>query len=360
MKKLILFFSVLYINLLVKAQITITNLSMPIKGDTVRYSIASLTSIGDYTVTGANYTWYFDTLEIIGQGRRDFTDNTPYFMFFGPSKYGEKIRDTIFSQSIPGFGQVSITDFYQFYKNTSSMFAVDGAGVKINNIPVPLFYSDDDELYFFSLYYGRKDSSTFRFSTPTTTAIPFVYIKNGYRITEVDGWGTITTPYGTFSCLRLVTTQYSKDTVIFNSTSGSIPIGFDNYQRSYQWLTITEKIPLLEVSGIVTNTGSFTPNLVRFRDNYRVVGISEYNEKNKYISAFPNPSQGVVSIENIFNTNVQISVYSVNGQNVFNSTEHSGFEDFLTIDLSHLPNGQYFGVIISENKAYSFKVHIAK
>lgn len=66
----------------IQAQITITNASLPNIGDTVRYSIANINSVGDYTSTGTNYVWHFDTLKVIGQDRRDFTNNTPYPFFF--------------------------------------------------------------------------------------------------------------------------------------------------------------------------------------------------------------------------------------------------------------------------------------
>ncbi|GIV27459.1 MAG: hypothetical protein KatS3mg027_1273 [Bacteroidia bacterium] len=340
------------------SQITITNSSMPNVGDTIRYSIAALSSVGNYTATGANYVWHFDTLRVIGQGRRDFTNNTPYPMFNQPGKFGEKIADTLINQTIPGFGALTITDFYQFYRNTPTVFDVEGAGLKINSIPLPAFYIDKDELYNFPLTYGKYDSTTFYFSTPITTAIPFVYIKGGYRITTVDGWGTITTPYGTFNCLRLITTQYSKDTIIFNSTFGSIPIGFNNYQRSYQWLTNTEKIPVLEISGTVNGTGNFTPNLVRFRDNYRVVGIQEYENNKRMLTVFPNPSNGLFKIENVFNSDVKIVLFSIYGQNVLNIHEDPSFNDYIEIDASHLPAGKYFGNIISEGKSFWFEVQI--
>lgn len=359
MRALILLLNTICMSLILNAQITITNLSMPVMDDTVRYSTATLSSVGDYTSTGANYIWHFDTLRMTGQGRRDFTINTPYFFFFGPTKFGEKIADTILSQSIPGFGPVAITDFYWFYANMPSVFEVEGAGVKINNIPVPSFYSDKDELYFLPLSYGQKDSSTFRFSTSTTTAIPIVYIKNGYRITEVDGWGSITTPYGTFNCLRVVTTAYSKDTIIFNSTFGSIPFGFNNYQRSYQWLTTTEKIPLLEVSGNINPSGDFIPNRARYRDNY-VVSVEAYEQEKKYVNVFPNPTSGEITIENVFNAPVQLSVYSANGQNVFNTTEYAGFGDNFSIDLSHLPDGTYLGIVTSNGITRLFKFQLSK
>jgi len=355
--------SVIFVGISIKlvlGQITITNLSLPKNGDTVRYSIASLNTVGNFTVTGTNYFWDFSSLNVIRQGRRDFTNNTPYFTFFGPTRFGEKIADTIVSQNIPGFGPVSITDFYQFYRNLPTVFDVEGAGLKINGIPVPSFYTDKDELYFLPLHYGQRDSSTFKFSTPTTTAIPIVYKKSGYRITEVDGWGTIKTPYGTFSCLRVVTTQYSKDTIIFNSPLGAIPIGFNNYQRSYQWLTNTEKIPILEVGGTINNMGNFIPNLVRYRDNYRVVGVKEFENKNSLIRIYPNPNNGVFKIENVFNGPIKISVFNSLGQNVWNYDEPANFSDNIEVDLSHLPNGRYFGGIISYDKVYFFELEIFK
>lgn len=345
----------------IQAQITITNASLPNIGDTVRYSIANINSVGDYTSTGTNYVWHFDTLKVIGQDRRDFTNNTPYPFFSGPGKFGEKIADTIVSQNIPGFGSVSITDFYQFYRNLPTVFDVEGAGVKINGVPVPSFYSDKDELYLLPIHFGQRDSTTFKFSTATSTAIPIVYKKSGYRITEVDGWGTITTPYGTFNCLRVVTTQYSKDTIIFNSMVGPIRLGFNNYQRSYQWLSNAEKIPILEVSGNINNMGNFIPNMVRFRDNYRVVGVNEISEKSEHLNVYPNPASNILNIPNIFrNSSIQIQIYNTLGQLVFSLNEQNDFSDNIEIDISHLPNGRYFGKVIDDRNVFRFDVVVNK
>ncbi|MCX7728948.1 MAG: T9SS type A sorting domain-containing protein [Bacteroidia bacterium] len=347
--------------MLVNAQITILNTNLPNNGDTLRYSIVNLNSLGNYTVTGTNYIWHFDSLTVIRQGVRSFTNNTPYILFFGPTRFGEKIADTLLSQNIPGFGNITITDFYQFYRNTPTIFDIEGLGLKINNIPMPSFYTDKDELYFLPLNYGDKDSSTFKFSTLTNTAIPITYKKSGYRITQADGWGSITTPYGTFNCLRVITTQYSKDTIIFNSTFGQIPIGFNNYQRSYQWISTSEKIPILEISGTINNAGNFTPNLARFRDNYRVLKINEYNKPLTNLKVFPNPSLGTFKIENIFTTNnIHLSIFNSTGQNVMNTTEYTGFSDEIEIDVSHLPNGNYTGVIKDNSNQYWFHFNIVK
>ncbi len=341
------------------AQINISNVSLPISGDTARYSVAKMSSVGNFTATGTSYTWHFDTLRPVTQGVRTFTNNTPYAMFFNPiSKFGEKIADTLINQTVPVVGHIALTTYYQFYRNLPTVFDIEGAGMKINGIPVPSFYSDKDELYFLPLHYGQRDSSTFKFSTPTTTAVPIVYKKQGYRITEVDGWGSVTTPYGTFNCLRLITTQYSKDTIVVNTGSLTIPIGFINNQRSYQWLTTTEKIPVLEISGSY-NGNNFAPNRVRYRDNYRVVSVQQFDVNNT-VKVYPNPTSGLLNIDNVFNDNIQIQIVSVNGQTIFSQNEHTGFQDKFQMDLSHLPNGYYFGIITKGKEEYRFNFLIQK
>src|SRR5688500_14174823 len=112
-----------------------------------------------------------------------------------------------------------------------------------NNFRFPSYYSGRDELYNFPMTSPTYDNTTFRFSSTTTTIITVSYSKTGYRVTKVDGWGIISTPNGTASCLRLITTQYSQDTI----KTGFFPVGIPNVQRSYQWLTTTSKIPYFEV-----------------------------------------------------------------------------------------------------------------
>ena len=293
MKKSLLFVFIVCLNLTIISQITITSANMPGSADTIRYSNASLTSVGDYTATGANYNWDFSTLDSTGQGLRRFVAaNTTPYIFFG-TDFGEKTADSI------GFSPILFKNIYSFYKKTSSKFYIDGIGMTFSGFPIPNFYTDKDELYLFPLNYLNRDSTTFKFSTVTTGSTIPSYSKQGYRITEADGWGTITTPYGTASCLRVVTTQYSQDSIKGSLAIGTftIPlnIGFPNYTKSYQWLTLTEKIPFLEVSGTVV-AGNFVPTAAKYRDVLRSwVGIKEENPL-LALSVFPNPASGQLNL----------------------------------------------------------------
>lgn len=328
-----------------KSQITITSAQMPNSGDTIRYSNANLNSVGDYTTTGANYVWLFDSLKATSQGLRNFYPalSTPYFIFFFPPKYGEKTQDTLINVNIPTFGPLSITDIYSFYKKNSTLFASEGLGLKINGVPVPNTYSNEDEIYQFPLDYLDRDSSNFVFSTPSTTLIPFIYTKKGHRITEVDGWGTITTPYGTMPCLRVITTQYSKDTISATIAGFPFKLGFPNYQRSYQWLTLGERIPFFEVSGILTGS-TFNPNTARYRDVItNFVGIKESNSSITG-SVFPNPSSNQLTIiVPKSKTIVKAEIIDLQGKTVMIKDLENNIEllNQHKIDVSELAKGSY-------------------
>jgi len=347
MKKHIYTVVALCMGIYTQAQISITNTNMPISGDTIRYSSITPNSVSNYTATGANYNWDFSMLVPISQGLREFkaSVNTPYGFFFFPPKYGEKILDTVkMPIAVPGIP--SITDIYNFYRKSTTVFATEGLGIKLSGFPVPNFFTDEDELYQFPLNYLDRDSSTFKFSTVTSSLVPFVYKKQGYRITESDGWGSITTPYGTANCLRVVTTQYSTDSLKGSLTVGTftvpVNVGFPNYQRSYQWLTLSEKIPYLEITGNLLGT-NFTPTTVRYRDTKQALGINE-NEQAIALSVFPIPtSNALVIVTPQINSAVVADIIDLQGKTILTKVlnQNSEIANQHVIDVSGFAKGIY-------------------
>ena len=367
MTKILLFLFVCCLNIIATSQIQITSANMPVSGDTARYSNATLSSVGDYTTTGSNYTWDFSTLDSTGQGIRKFEPSsaTPYFFYFFPPKYGEKTVDSVPIPAIPlGGTTISIKNIYSFYKkNGTASFNAEGLGLTLSGIPIGTTAqgNDDDELYMFPLNYTDRDSTTFNFSTPTFSAIPFTYKKHGYRITEADGWGTITTPYGTAACLRVVTTQYSIDTIKISALPAPFnKIGFPNYARSYQWLTLGEKIPYLEVSGTVI-AGNFTPTQARYRDVIRsFVGIKE-ESTSLVVSVFPNPSTNQLTVIVPKNDNsIKAELVDLTGKIILSTTfaNNSLIANKHTLDVSKFAKGMYVLNLSSANKTQSLKISI--
>lgn len=264
MKKILFLFAFVY-SIQAHSQITITKDDMPTADDSLRYSISTVdaTTAAIYTETGENFTWDFSHLEAIQQRVANYERawRTPYALYFlGFDKYGTKIFNDL------GFGEFALTDVYDFYQNKTTAFEAEGRGFRIAGVPVPAYFSDDDEIYQFPLTYERMDSSTFAFEVDVQEI--FDYRSEGYRINRVDGWGNITTPYGTFACIRLVSDIVAFDTVRVQG----FDLGFRNTRREYKWLAKGEAFPILEISGVLNlSEDGFTPTNLRYRDDYRLV-----------------------------------------------------------------------------------------
>lgn len=343
------------------AQISITSTNVPVSGDTIRVTDVNIATLPSYTATGANMVWQFDSVKATGQSMRDFKGPVAAGYMFGisSSDYGEKVADSI---PIPGI--ITLKNVYNFYrKNGTTSFNLDAIGMTMQGFGVPNTFSDKDEMYFFPLNYGDRDSSTFKFSTFTYSAIPFVYKKEGYRITEADGWGTVSTPYGQTQCLRVTTTQYSIDTLkamlpIFGFTV-PINIGFPNYQRSIQWLTLTERIPFMEISGTVTSLGGgevFLPTTARYRDIKReFVGIKE-QEGQIAVSVYPNPVVNELNIVIPLSKNNTLEVFSATGQLVMKKELiNTSAVNKHSVDVSGLGAGSYLGRLSNGSTVQNFK-----
>ncbi|MBL0342969.1 MAG: hypothetical protein IPP71_20125 [Bacteroidetes bacterium] len=127
-------------------------------------------------------------------------------------------------------------------------------------------YSDPDELYYFPLNYGDQDSGTFSVST----SIPTIgsYIQAGKRKNTVDGWGSITTPFGTFNVLRIKSVITETDTIKV-TTPFPFTLPFSNNRVEYRWIAKGIHIPILEV--VIANNAITS---MKYRDQYRYIPVA--------------------------------------------------------------------------------------
>ncbi|MCD4664512.1 MAG: T9SS type A sorting domain-containing protein, partial [Bacteroidales bacterium] len=87
-----------------------------------------------------------------------------------------------------------------------------------------------------------------------------------------------------------------------------------------------------------------------------LTGTIEAEGSEERLRIFPNPSKGVVNILlSEFSENVWISVFDMQGEQVFNTSVH---EQFFQIDLSNYNKGIYLIQIIANNKTYIEKVSV--
>lgn len=247
----------------VRAQISITQQHLPSSGDTIRYSNA-LGAQFNFRQSGADFKWDFSTLEPNSQDIYSYkaSSQTPYILNFGFSAIGLKIADSL------GGGQLQLVDVYNFFRKSSTVWNNVGIGFRYGSLPLPQSgkHSDEDEIYKLPLKYLDSAKTTFNVSVPIVVLlIPAGnFYQRGTRETVVDGWGTISTPYASnVSCIRVRSIIDQRDSVAI--TQPALNFGFPSTRVEYKWLSTTEKIPVLEVSGTEVN-GTFTPTLIRYRD----------------------------------------------------------------------------------------------
>ena len=248
-------------------QITITQADMPTSSDTLRYSTASAAgSTIDLAQNGANQTWNYSTLTPRSQARAEYKTgaqiNIAYaFLFLGA--YGRKVADSI------GAGPLVARDVYDFYKRTSRAFSKVGRGLSFSGLPLPATYSDIDTIYRFPLNYQNQDSGAFKvtFSLPGIGSL----IQAGTRANRVDAWGSITTPFGTFNCIRIRTVIREIDTL--KATQLPFPIPFATNTVTYSWLAVGQHYPILEVTANLSRTGAETITGINYRDIPRQLAV---------------------------------------------------------------------------------------
>lgn len=337
------------------AQITITPADVPMRGDTLRYSIASPSLLTSYAAdSGANQSWNFDLVPT-GQGIDSFrtpSEVSPLFAFTIPATYcyGHKTMDSIPGLSLLMSG-ISISNMHTFFSVMSgpSCYAAEAFGAFVAGIPLGSPYTIPDVIYNFPLAYGNNDSNAFdlKYGAPGIG-----YIRQfGYRLTRVDGWGTITTPYFTTPtpCIRVRSEIVETDSIVLDTMSFGLP----RTTIEYKWLVKGEHYPAVTVSAI-SILGFELATSIRFKDAYR----PEFNTKTKIIRsqdgtifAYPNPATSSVNFTiPQYWKNYSISLFDVSSRLVASTVNNP------TLDVAQLPAGTYAARITDGSALVFLKV----
>ncbi|MCB0821944.1 MAG: T9SS type A sorting domain-containing protein [Bacteroidales bacterium] len=329
------------------AQITIDNGDMPQAGDTIRLSTAYDISGLDFSSTGPNFNWDFSELQPALQRVDTFVSvqETPWvyqLIFFLSANLAKKQLE--FDQ-IPGF---EVTDVYEYYKNQSSDFRSVGFGITLNSIPLPNKYNDPDIIFKFPINYGNQDSSYATYGID----IPGIGYTGGWkkRVNYVDGWGTLTTPFGSFETVRLKSEVLQFDSLYIDSLGFGIPI-YRQYTE-YKWLGENKGLPLLKV----TDDGLLPSYL--YMDSVRMLTTGGVNpaQLKAEINLFPNPSDGLLNITIKAESNASIDVLFIDaeGRQVYQHNLQGRFQNKKQVQIN-LRNkgfepGFYYAIIRQENR----------
>lgn len=346
--------------------IVITRNDMPNINDTLRISVSdNLLGIIDLNDTGEGHEWNYAALPSYSQRVEEFVDpvfgtplayNITFSNVFDMNYFATIAAPNVSGPQQFGFGPVQLEEIYDFFRETNGFFANIGMGATINNIPLTTKMEPRDMIYRFPLEYGATDGSfsQFGFDVPDFGH----YGQKMLRTNAVDGWGTLTTRFGTFEVLRVYTELERTDTM---SLQG---FGFDQSRPKefeVKWLGKNHGIPLLKVSGQFL-FGQMVVNEVVYRDSVRGFtppGPFEEEEEEEEeepqsvhdgdvlrgLSAFPNPVMSDLTLDFSLRTSgtVTLNVMDVSGRRIVDG-ETRGFAagpQRWAIDLSGVSPGVY-------------------
>ena len=335
------------------AQITLSGGDFPHAPTIYLMSDATAYQGMDASLTGANYSWDFSMLSTTTIGQHDdtiFDDsgmNIIYTLVFGdngiaPHRSNHSRHGADFNLG----GQISITNVYNFYYNSSNDYHQSGFGSEINGVPLPTPYTPHDIIYKYPVNFGNVDSSASGYEVSLPNLLYYSISKN--RINEVDGWGTVITPNGTYDVLRLKSTIYEHDSVYLDTLG--FGYGFDvPTQIEYKWLAQGEGVPVLQVNEV-----GGTVTTVTYK-GINDVGVSSAPKKDFSFLLFPNPVSELLFLDFTMQIpgKAEIIVTDVNGNIISTTTkEVSGGDQRFIVNLPvDLASGTYLVKVTAEKES---------
>lgn len=363
--KQILTSAIVLLSLASQAQIQLVKADFATGGDTVRMSQANDNGY-DVTLTGAAYTWDYSDLTPTGQILKDFRSmaGAPTFIqFIYGSFAAAKYQASYYIEStalpidqITTFLPVSIENLYQYSKCSDDSLTSLGYAMTVNGTDIP-FKSDTIETrYDFPLDFGNTHFSRGYTLINFNPILDAVWNQHRTRTTTVDGYGSITTPYGTFDALRIKHDITELDSIYYTfpfigATWVPIPIPASH---EYEWWTNGQKEPILRIT---TNEFGGNENItaIEYRDNYNAA-FAGIEEESLNFSIYPNPVSNELVIDGTENVNT-IQVIDSKGSVVYLKIINK--ENQLKVDVSSFAPGSY-QVVFSTNTQTSVKTFVKK
>ncbi len=239
----------------------------------------------DFAQTGEDFDWNYAELDFDGQenstwidaadGGYEFSWCFTNGIFFGcAGQFAEFVNiaqldfDGI---ELMGFG---LTDLVTHYKKEGNVFEtrMTGASVDLEGVPItlPLLteYSDPDSVYQFPIQFGGSDNSDSEY-TLDFSDFGFAFSLNvkTQRTNTVEGYGSLTTPYGEFDdVLKMKTIIITENTIMFDSTV----VPTIDTAVEYKWFDKAYGIPVLTATGNISVLGENILN-VEYIDSIRCV-----------------------------------------------------------------------------------------
>lgn len=298
--------------------------------------------IFDGTETGADYNWDFSDLTTLSESVTNFVDPSDtdplYFFLWLASDVAQQTTADIVNDFI------TIEDIFNFYKLDNSEFSMTGFAGTIAGVPLPILYNDPEIIYEFPSAYNdvTTSESGFNISVPGFGG----WNEHRYRTNENDGWGSLTTPVGTYDVLR----TRSEIAIVDTFTYDVFEIPFAYTSIEYRWMAKSNGMPILQINSQEI-LGTETITQVNYKVGDVVDGIVNQNNATTDLTVSPNPAENTVNISFTASAThaYTLLITDINGKNIIekNITALNGNNSIHT-DLQSLTAGTYF-ITLTEN-----------
>lgn len=329
-------------------QITLTDQHFAGAGESFVFSTLTDPTI-DYATTGTNHTWDFSAL--VPQDQRSLITNPmsqvtglSLLMFgsFAPAAYKATYFNATTDLPIAQASAVlpiSIEELNQFSKKTST--AVTSIGYEIVSSGQGVGFRSDtiETRYELPLTYGDNYESRGYTNIDLNPIYDAKWRQHRHRVSSVDGWGTVKTPFGQFDAIRIhhVIDELDSIYISFNGFTMWLPVPIP-LTHEYEWRSTADKEAVMRIR---TNeiAGNETVTAIEYRDNFNGLGLTESAVS---VQFYPNP----VSNE------LHVSTAEL-AQNFF-IVDHSGriwkqipaSSKEQVLDVSELASGSYSLVVV--------------
>lgn len=262
MKKItVLFFGL--ITSIVYSQVNYLSTDFASVGEQFIVSHSTTGLIGtNFMQTGANQSWDYssftpssqETLSYINpntSGYKNIWCLLNSFLFNCTSQFNNNFNIATKLTNglvIQGSGLTNVIDHLKV-STTKLEDKMVGASITFNGATIPFAasYQTPDIVYQFPIAFNDNYTNASVLNLDLTNFnVPIQYASSGQRTNIVDGWGALTTPFGTFaSVLKMKTTFVNTITVTTNGTETPNTVT----TVSYKWFDKAYGIPVLQVDG---------------------------------------------------------------------------------------------------------------
>lgn len=326
------------------AQITLQVNDFATAADSIRMSLANPTNI-DLQNTGPNATWDFSQLTAQSQTLINYNPigfgSILILATYGPiastpykATYFTLTNDLPIDQ-FSAFLPIEISNLSQYTRRTSSQINSIGYSIDVQGQGIP-FKSDTIETRY-QLPLNYNDTYTSRGYTyiDLNPAADIKWIQHRERNSVVDGWGSVTTPLGTFDALRIRHDITEIDSIYQTFFGAGTWIALPAFTTTqYEWWTTGKKECLLRAT--VGGFGPTPQSTIEYQDIYLGLDAS-IDQADFAIDFYPNPATEWCFFKSSMPFDL-IEIHNLNGQ-LIAQHHNAALEGFF--DISYLPAGTY-------------------